>query len=65
MSREKPASRGPDLRVPGLTDRSERPTSHELFAPMEEEKERIEHALRKRARRAARRPGGASPRRQA
>jgi hypothetical protein len=44
-----------DLRVPGLTDRSERPTTHELFAPMEREKQREESALRRRARRASRR----------
>ena len=44
-----------DLRVPGLTDRSERPTTHELFAPMEREKQREEAALRRRVRRSARR----------
>lgn len=45
---------GGELRVPGLTDRSERPTSHELFAPTERAKEREEKALRRRWRRRAR-----------
>ena len=45
----------PELRVPGLTDRSERPTSHALFAPMEREKERQESAFRKSLRRSRRR----------
>jgi hypothetical protein len=49
---------GPELRVPGLTDRSERPTSHELFAPMEREKQREEKALRRKLRRAQ---GGRKP----
>jgi hypothetical protein len=44
----------PELRVPGLTDRSERPTTHALFAPMEREKQREEKALRKRLRRSRR-----------
>jgi hypothetical protein len=37
--------------VPGLTDRSERPTTHARFAPMERKKQREEKALRKRLRR--------------
>jgi len=41
--------------VPGLTDRSERPTSHTLFAPLEKEKSQEEAVLRKRWRRARRR----------
>ncbi len=44
----------PELRVPGLTDRSERPTTHALFAPMEREKQREEKALRRRLRRSRR-----------
>ena len=36
---------------PGLTDRSERPTSHKAFAPMEKRKQREEDAFHARARR--------------
>jgi hypothetical protein len=39
---------------PGLTDRSERPTSHALFAPMERRKAREEKVHRARARRSSR-----------
>jgi hypothetical protein len=41
-----PFSRPREPREPGLTDRSERPTSHRLFAPMEKRKQREEHRLR-------------------
>ena len=37
--------------IPGLSDRSERPTSHALFAPMERRKQREEARLRRKARR--------------
>ena len=42
-------------RESGLTDRSERPTTHALFAPTEARKQREEDALRRRARRKGRR----------
>ena len=38
------------LEESGLVDRSERPTSHELFAPTEEQKQREEDRLRSKAR---------------
>jgi hypothetical protein len=38
------------VRDEGLTDRSERPTSHTLFAPLEAKKEREERRLRQRRR---------------
>jgi hypothetical protein len=38
------------FRDSGLTDRSERPTSHTLFAPMEARKQRLEDRLRRRRR---------------
>ena len=38
----------------GLTDRSERPTSHELFAPMERRKQREEKRHRARSERSSR-----------
>jgi hypothetical protein len=52
--RTRKARLGGELRVPGLTDRSERPTSHELFAPTEREKQREENILRRRWRRRSR-----------
>jgi len=45
----------PGFTVPGLTDRSERPTSHTLFAPMEKEKSQEEAVLRQLWRKARRR----------
>ena len=39
------------FRDSGLTDRSERPTTHALFAPTEERKAREERRLRLQARR--------------
>jgi hypothetical protein len=42
-------------REPGLTDRSERPTTHARFAPTEARKSREEAALRRRARRRSKR----------
>jgi hypothetical protein len=40
-----------ELEHSGLLDRSERPTSHVLFAPMEGQKEREEARLRAKVRR--------------
>ena len=53
-SSRKPGTGETELRVPGLTDRSERPTSHARFAPMERAKQREEMALRRRLRRSRR-----------
>ncbi|HLY75956.1 MAG TPA: hypothetical protein VKU80_17690 [Planctomycetota bacterium] len=39
-----------ELKESGLLDRSERPTSHELFAPLERRKQREENRLRAKAR---------------
>ena len=50
MKRERSESR-----APGLTDRSERPTSHAGMAPTERRKQREEDALRERASRPRRR----------
>ena len=38
--------RAEEFRDSGLTDRSERPTTHRLFAPMERKKQREENRLR-------------------
>jgi hypothetical protein len=52
-----------DLVESGLMDRSERPTTHARFAPLEARKQREEERLRGERPRARRGRGGRAPRR--